>query len=76
MNPEDRHLLERLEKLAEENNDILKKIRSHTRWAYFWSLVKIAVFVVPFVIAYLYLEPYLGTFGDTLQQAQEVLNGV
>jgi hypothetical protein len=76
MNPDEKRVLERLEKLTEENNEILRSIRSKARWAVFWGVIKIAIFVVPFLIAYFYLEPYLGTFGETLKQAQEVLNGV
>ncbi len=76
MNPEDRHLLERLEKLTEENNEMLRKIRRTTKWSFVWGIVKIAIFVLPFAIAYFYLEPYLGTFGETLRQAQELIQGV
>ena len=76
MNPEDKHLLERLEKLTEENNEMLRKIRRTTKWSFVWGIIKIAVFVLPFAIAYFYLEPYLGTFGETLRQAQELINGV
>lgn len=76
MNPEDRHLLERLEKLTEENNEMLRKIRRTTKWSFVWGIIKIAIFVLPFAIAYFYLEPYLGTFGETLRQAQELIQGV
>jgi hypothetical protein len=76
MNPEDRHLLERLEKLTEENNEMLRKIRRTTKWSFVWGIIKILIFVLPFVIAYFYLEPYLGTFGETLRQAQELIQGV
>ncbi len=76
MNPEEKHQFDRLLKLTEENNEMLRKIRRNTKWTFIWGIVKIAIFVVPFIIAYFFLEPYLGTFGDTLKQAQDLIKGV
>ncbi|MEK7194385.1 MAG: hypothetical protein AAB660_01705 [Patescibacteria group bacterium] len=73
MNPEERHLLERAVKLSLENNEILHKMRRAARLAIFWGIIKIAIFVVPFVLGYIYLEPYFGSFGNTFKQAQEAL---
>jgi len=75
MSPEEKHLLERAVKLSEENNQILRGIRSTTRWHFVWGVIKIAIFIVPLVIGYLYLEPYLGTLQDSLKQAQQLLGG-
>lgn len=76
MNPEEKHQFERLLKLTEENNEMLRKIRRNTKWTFIWGVVKIAIFVVPFFIAYFYLEPYLGSFNDTLKQVQELYKSV
>lgn len=74
MSPEEKHLLERTLKLSEENNDILRSLRRTHRWAILWGIIKFAVIVVPLVIGYLYLEPYLGPLGDSLKQAQGLLS--
>lgn len=75
MNPEEKHLLERTLKLSEENNKILLKMRRTAKWAVIWGVMKIVIFVAPFVIGYFYLEPYLGSIGETFNQAQELING-
>ncbi len=76
MTPEEKHLLERVEKLSEENNDILKGIRRTTRLSFVWGVIKIVIFFIPFVLGYLYLEPYIGTMSETFKQAQEALKSL
>ncbi len=76
MTPEEKHLLDRVAKLSEENNDLLRGIRRTTRLSFVWGVVKIGIFLVPFIVGYLYLEPYLGTMTETLRQAQEVLKSI
>jgi hypothetical protein len=76
MNPEERVLLERTLKLSEENNKIVRGLRSSARWANFWGFIKILIFIVPLVFAYIWLQPYLGMFEETFKNAQEVLQTV
>ena len=59
MNPEEKVLLERTLKLAEENNRILQKIDKKAKWAFLWGIIKIAIIVVPIVAGYLFIEPFL-----------------
>ncbi|MBX4195365.1 hypothetical protein KW796_00150 [Candidatus Parcubacteria bacterium] len=74
MNPEDKVLLERTLKISEENNKLLRSMRSTARWAVLWGIIKIIILIVPFVIAYFYLEPQFGSISDSFRQAQGVLN--
>lgn len=76
MTPEEKHLLERVAKLSEENNGILRGIRRTTRLSFVWGVIKIAVFSLPFIIGYFYLEPYFGTIGETLKKAGDTLNSL
>lgn len=69
MNPEDKVLIERTLKLSEENNRILKKMRSAYRWAIIWGFIKAAIIIVPLVAGYIYLQPLL-------EQAMENLNNL
>lgn len=76
MNPEERHLLERALKLAEENNDILKRVERRARRATIYGFIKLAIIVLPFVIGYLFLEPYIDEARDNYSGAIELLNGL
>ncbi len=59
MNPEERQLLERSVRLSEDNQKILKRIEKRARWAMAWGFIKIAIVVVPLVVGYFFLEPYI-----------------
>ncbi len=73
MTPEERGLVERSLKLSEENNKILRAMQRSARWGTVWGIVKLLIIVVPLVIGYFYLQPYLGPFGDLLKQAQTII---
>ncbi len=75
MNPDERGMLERALKLSEDNNKILRKMHRAARWTAVWGIIKLIIFVIPLVIGYLYLQPYLGPLGDLFQRTQEVLHG-
>lgn len=73
MNPEEKLLLQRNLKVAEENNKILRKMDRRSRLAMLWGFIKIAVVVVPLIIGYLYLEPYFKGLADEFTNLQSVL---
>jgi hypothetical protein len=70
MTPEEKSLLERTYKLAEENNEILRKIRRINRWtiafriAYWVILVGLAVGALYFIQPY--IDAVMGTYQDLL----------
>mgnify|MGYP001591643551 CR=1 FL=1 len=74
MNPEERMLLERSLKLAEENNHLLRKINRRARWAFVWGVIKIALVVVLLVIGYMLLQPYFGDVKENYRGIQELFN--
>ena len=74
MNPEERQLLERSLKLAEENNKMLIDIQARARRAAIYGFIKLALYVVPFVIGYLYLEPFIKQATGSLGGVSGVLN--
>lgn len=59
MDPKDRELLERTLELAEENNQILHRIQSATRWARFWRIFYWALIIGTSVGAYYFIQPYI-----------------
>ncbi|MDB5194337.1 MAG: hypothetical protein JWN50_351 [Parcubacteria group bacterium] len=65
MDPEDRELLIRTAKLSEENNRLLRSVKSTLRWNQIWGFVKVLIIIVPFIIGYIFLQPYLGSIGSS-----------
>ena len=74
MSPEEKELLERTMKLSEENNQILCKIERRSRWAILWGFIKVAVIIVPLVIGYLYLQPFLDQALENFNSVKELLS--
>ena len=74
MNPEEKVLLERSLKLAEENNQILRKMQRTARWAVLWGFIKVIIIVVPLVIGYFYLQPFFNQALENFNSAREILN--
>ncbi|MBX4189029.1 hypothetical protein KW785_00340 [Candidatus Parcubacteria bacterium] len=75
MNPDERGMLERALKLSEENNKILRKMQRTARWAAVWGVIKFLVLIIPLIVGYLYLEPYLKGLEPLFKQAQTVFSG-
>jgi len=65
MDLETSQLLERLTKLAEENNKILIKVQKHARWATFFTVVKWTLFIGLTIGSYFAVQPYLGQAVET-----------
>lgn len=77
MNDTDRELIEETLRISKENNQMLKSLRRFQHWSTFWSIVKIVVFVLPFILGYFYLKPYFGdmsSMGSSLSSFKDVLN--
>ena len=64
MDPESKKLLEDTFRLAQENNQMLHKVRSVQKWATFWLTLKIFVIIVIALGSFYYLEPYLNKIVD------------
>lgn len=74
MNPEERQLLERSLKLSEDNHRILVRLQRAYQWNIFWGFIKIALIVVPLVLGYVYLQPYLNSLGANFGTFQQVID--
>ncbi|OHA91925.1 MAG: hypothetical protein A3J09_00240 [Candidatus Zambryskibacteria bacterium RIFCSPLOWO2_02_FULL_51_21] len=69
MNPEERHLLERSVKLAQENNEMLRSIQARARRQTIYGFIKLVIVILPFVLGYIFLQPY---FDDVLRNYNSV----
>ncbi|MDO8492527.1 MAG: hypothetical protein Q7S34_02735 [bacterium] len=72
----EKNLLEKLVAQAEENNKILKGLRRTSRWATFFGFLKWVIILAPIIWAYIYFQPYLGSFGDLLKKFPEQIRAL
>jgi len=66
MTPEEKSLLERTHKLAEENNTILHSIRRSARWSILFRVIYWVVILGLSVGALYTIQPYLNLMTGTL----------
>lgn len=74
MTPEEKSLLERTYKLAEENNGILHSMRRSARWASVMRYIYWAVIILLSFGAYYFIQPYLTFLTGSLGQMQNGIN--
>lgn len=60
--------------LAQENNQMLHKIRREATWAKFWSVIKIILYLAPLIYAYYYIHPYIEKVNSLYEQTSQVKN--
>lgn len=66
MSPEERSLLERTHKLAEENNNILRSLRSTNRWGIAFKTTYWVIIIGLSVGAFYFIQPYVEFMKSTL----------
>ncbi len=64
MDPESKKLLEATFELAEENNKMLRKVRSIQKWGVFWHSLKMILIIGVTLGAFYFLEPYVNKMVD------------
>jgi len=74
MDSQDRELLLRTAKLAEDNNRRLRRVERNLFWSQIWGIVKVAIIVIPLILGYFYLEPHFGSLSGSIDQAKQILN--
>ena len=73
MMPEERSLLERTYKMAEENNSILRKMRRANRWSVAFRVFYWVVIIGLGVGAYYALEPIIDSAVSIINDGQNIL---
>jgi len=76
MTPEEKSLLERTYKLAEENNSILRGIRRSNRWGIAFKIFYWLVILGITFGAFYFLQPYLESSLKLFNQAQESIKTI
>lgn len=64
MDSESKKLLENTFILAQENNKMLRKVRSVQKWSIFWSWLKLILIIGITLGAFYFLQPYLNKIVD------------
>ena len=75
MTPEERATLERVAKLAEESNDILRKMRRTSRISGFMHILYWAVIILISLGAYYFVQPYIDMAMKLYGQVLPVVQG-
>ncbi len=68
MDTEDRQKLERILKLAEENNEYIRKVRSSQKTSQMIKAIYWVVILVFVLGGFYYVQPYLKTLGSLYQK--------
>ncbi len=76
MDEELKELLEKNLALGEENNRILRGLRTSNRIAFIYRLVYIVIFAGGAVYAYYYAKPYISNIVQTYQSIQNTQQGI
>ncbi len=76
MDPEEKQLLERTLKLVEENNKILHNVEARAKRAVIYSFLKFALILLPFILGYLFLEPYLDQAVSSYGEVRELFQSI
>lgn len=76
MTPEEKSLLERTYKLAEENNEILRQMRRMNRFSTVIRFLYWAVIIISALGAYYFIQPYIDAISGLYGQAQDNIHTV
>lgn len=76
MDPYEKELLAETNKLAKENNKILRGLRSSHRWSSFFHTIYWIIIIGIAVGAFYYLQPYVNTIIKTYSTIQNDLTNV
>lgn len=73
MLPQERELLQKVATQVEENNRILRSLRSDARWAKFFGVVRWVIILGPIVWAYYVLSPHWALINDYMKASLRIM---
>jgi len=76
MDPDEKELLEKTYSLAEENNKILRGIRSSNRWSTLFRAIYWIVIIGASIGAFYYVQPYANLLLKEYSVIQSDLNNI
>lgn len=75
MEPEERELLQRVLKLSEQNNRMLRSMRRSAMIGRLFHVFYWLIIIGLTVVSYYVLQPYIGTMTSLLDTASQFTNG-
>jgi hypothetical protein len=76
MEPEDKKMLEKIYELAEENNEMLHKVRSVQKRQYLFQIIRWALIIGISIGAFYFLQPYVDNFQYFLEDTSETIEKI
>ncbi len=74
METEEQEMLERVLKLSEQNNRILRGMRREATWSRIFHILYWVLIIGVSVASYYYIKPYLGQLNDALESIGRLRN--
>ena len=76
MNPEDKKLLEKVYELAEENNEMLRKVRTVQKRQYLFQVIRWVLIIGISIGAFYFLQPYVDNFQYFLEDTSDTIDKI
>ncbi|MFA7285749.1 MAG: hypothetical protein WC011_02790 [Candidatus Paceibacterota bacterium] len=76
MDSEDKKLLEKVYELAEENNEMLHKVRSVQKRAFLFQIIRWTVIIGISIGAFYFLQPYVDNFQYFLEDTSDTIDKI
>ncbi len=76
MDPEDKKLLEKVYELAEENNEMLRKIRSIQNRQFIFQIIRWVLIIGISIGAFYFLQPYVDNFQYFLEDTSDTIDQI
>jgi len=76
MDPEDKKLLEKVYELAEENNDMLRKVRTVQKRQYLFQVIRWGLIIGISIGAFYFLQPYVDNFQYFLEDTSDTIDQI
>lgn len=76
MDPEDKKLLEKVYQLAEENNEMLHKVRSVQKRTFLFQIIRWTLIIGISIGAFYFLQPYVDNFQYFLEDTSATIDKI
>lgn len=76
MDPEDKKLLEKVYELAEENNEMLRKVRTVQKRQYLFQIIRWTLIIGISIGAFYFLQPYVDNFQYFLEDTSDTIDKI
>lgn len=76
MEPEDKKMLEKIYELTEENNEIIRKVRSTQKRVFLFQIIRWFLIIGISIGAFYFLQPYVDNFQYFLEDTSATIDRI